>query len=212
MRTVGQILREARESKLLSLEDVEKQTKIRVELLQALESNNFDKLPPATFIQGFIKNYGSLLGLNNVKLLAIFRRDYEAKKHPPKVLESFSNPMTQKKFRLTPGKILGVVIVLIILCFFAYLWVEYRQFVGAPELQVSSPVDQQSVDVPQVVVGGDTDPEAKVTINNQEVGLDNKGHFRVEVKLSASTNEIDVASTSKFGQSAKVKRTVFVRK
>jgi cytoskeletal protein RodZ len=212
MRTVGQILREARENKLLSLEDVEKQTKIRVELLQALESNNFDKLPPATFIQGFIKNYGSLLGLNSEKLLAIFRRDYEAKKHPPKIMDTFSNPINQKKFRLTPAKVLGVVVVLIIICFFAYLWVEYRQFVGAPQLQISSPVDQQTVDVPQVIVEGTTDPEAKVTVNNQEVSLDNIGHFRVEVKLSESTNEIEVASTSKFGQSAKVKRTVFVRK
>ncbi len=64
MRTVGQILKEGRETKLFSLEDVEKHTKIRKGLLEALEANDYDKLPPPTFIQGFIKNYGRVLGLD----------------------------------------------------------------------------------------------------------------------------------------------------
>src|SRR5260221_10256078 len=98
MRTVGKILREARVEKLLSLDEVEKHTKIRKELLEALEADNFDKLPPSTFVQGFIKNYGKYLGLDAGKLLAVFRRDYEAGKHPDMVLESLSNPLKERKF------------------------------------------------------------------------------------------------------------------
>jgi cytoskeletal protein RodZ len=212
MRTIGQILKETRESKLLTLEDVEKQTKIRKELLEALERNDFDKLPPATFIQGFIKNYGKLLSLDTEKLLAMFRRDYEARKHPPQIMESFSNPIKNKKFRITPAKILGLVVVLIILGFLSYLWVEYRQFVGAPPLQVNSPKDQQVVDIPTVLVEGSTDPDTKVTVNNQEIGVDGNGHFSEEIKLSASTNQVEIVATSKFGHPAKTTRTVFVKK
>ncbi len=212
MRTVGQTLKETREAKLLTLEDVEKHTKIRKELLEALERNDFEKLPPTIFIQGFIKNYGKFLGLNTEKLLAIFRRDYESNKHPPVVLESFSNPLKNTKFRITPAKILGVVVVLIILGFFAYLWVEYRQFVGAPNLDVSSPQDQQTVEIPTVLVEGNTDPEVKVSVNNQDIGVDKSGHFKEEIKLSSSTNNVDIVATSKFGQSNKITRTVFVKK
>lgn len=212
MRTVGQILKETREAKLYSLEDVEKQTKIRKELLQALEADDYKKMPPTTFIQGFIKNYGKFLGIDSDKLLAIFRRDFEAGKHPPKIMESFSKPLENKKWVLTPSKLLAVVVSIVIVCFFAYLWVEYRQYVGAPELSVSSPQDQQTVETTSVIVEGKTDPESKLTINNQEIGLDKSGNFKEEIKLSASSNTVSVVSTGKFGQQSKIERTVFVKK
>lgn len=212
MRTVGQILKDARELKLYTLEEVEKHTRIRKELLEALEKDEYHKLPPATFVQGFIKNYGSFLNLDTSKLLAVFRRDFESKKHPPLVMQSFSKPIKTKKFRITPSRVLGVIVFIIILGFFSYLWVEYRQFVGAPALLVNSPSDQQTVDVTTVLVSGTTDPETKITVNNQEIGVDNSGHFQEDIKLSGSTNTVTVVATSKFGQSAKVERTVFVKK
>lgn len=212
MKTVGQTLKEAREAQFYTVEDVEKHLRIRMELLEALESDNYSKLPPATFIQGFIKNYSKFLGLDSEKMLALFRRDFEAKKHPPRVLESFKSPAEKWGFRITPSRVIGVVVSLLILSFFAYLWVEYHQFVGAPNLTVVTPSDQQSVDTPQVTVEGNTDPEVRVAVNNQDIGVDGQGHFREEIKLSGSTNTITITATSKFGKTAKVERTVFLRK
>src|SRR5262245_43946075 len=120
MRTVGQILRETREAKFYTLEEIEKHTKIRREMLKALEEDDYEKLPPLTFIQGFVKNYGKFLGIDSSKLLAVLRRDFEAKKHPPMILESFSKPMTSKKIFITPSRLIGVVVAIIIIGFFAY--------------------------------------------------------------------------------------------
>ena len=211
MRTVGQLLKEAREAKLYTLDEVEKHTKIRKELLRALEDDNYTKLPPITFIQGFVKNYGKFLGLDSEKLLAVLRRDFEASKHPPVVMESFSKPLTRKRVFVTPSRLIGVVVAVIVISFFAYLWFEYRQFVGAPELQVNSPSQGQTVEVTSISVEGSTDPDAKVTVNDQEVGLNPEGKFKEEVKLSSSVNTISVVSTSKFGQSTKVDRTVYIK-
>lgn len=212
MRTVGEILKETREAKLYTLEDIEKHTKIRKELLEALEADDFNKLPPATFVRGFIKNYGRFLNLDTEKLLAIFRRGFEKDKHPDVVLQSFTNPVDKKRFRLTPGRLIGLVLVLIVLGFFSYLWVEYRGFVGAPNLVVDSPKDQETVDIPEVLVSGHTDPEVKVSINDQDIGVDGGGNFKEDIKLSSTTNQVIVKATSKFNQSAIVSRTVFVKK
>jgi len=209
---VGKILKEARQDRLLSLDEVERHTKIRKELLEALESDDWGKLPPLTFIQGFIKNYGKFLNLDTNKLLAVFRRDFEASKHPDVVLESFKKPLRERRFFLTPTRLLGIVVVLVVFGFFAYLWVEYRQFVGAPMLDIARPQNQQTVEIPTVIVQGKTDPEAKVKVNNQDIGVDKEGNFKEEIKLSASTNTVTITSTSKFNQTAKVERTVFVRK
>ncbi len=212
MRTIGQILKETREAKLYTLEDIEKHTKIRKELLKALEEDDFEKLPPTTFIQGFIKNYGKFLGLDTEKLLAIFRRGFEARLHPPVVLESFSNPINKSKFNITPYRVVVAAVALVIIGFFVYLWIEYRQFVGAPSLQVSSPQDQQTVDIPSVAVEGQTEPEVKVAINNQQVGVGSDGKFHEEIKLSSSINTIIITATGKFGQTSKVERTVILKK
>lgn len=211
MRTIGQLLKEAREAKLYTLDEVEKHTKIRKELLRALENNDYEKLPPLTFIQGFVKNYGKFLGLESDKLLAVLRRDFEATKHPPSVMESFSKPLGKKRFLVTPSRLIGAVVAIIIVTFFAYLWFEYRQFVGSPVLEVNSPSQGQTVEVTTISVEGITDPDSKVTINDQQIGLDTEGKFKEEVKLSSSVNTISIVSTSKFGQSTKVERTVYIK-
>lgn len=212
MRTVGEVLKEAREQKLLTLEDVEKHTKIRQELLKALEENAFDRLPPPTFVQGFIKNYAKYLNLEEHKMLALFRRDYESRRHPPDVMESLLKPVERRRpIRLTTSKILSAVIAIIILVFFVYLWFEYRQFTGNPELTIRSPQNEQTVDSTSVLIEGHTDPESKVTVNDGEIGVDENGNFKEEVKLSSSRNQVIITSTNKFGRKTTQQFTVFVK-
>lgn len=212
MKTVGQILKEARELKLYTLDEIEKHTKIRKELLEALERDDFTKLPPPTFIKGFIKNYGRFLNLNTEKLLAVFRRDFELHKHPPVVMDTFTKPLKESKLRLSPARIIGGVIGLVVISFFVYLWIQYRQFVGAPPLEVASPQEAQTVEIPQILVEGKTDPEAKVKVNDQAIGVESSGSFSEEIKLSSSSNKVIITATSKFGKTTKIERTVFVRK
>ena len=211
MRTVGQVLKEEREKKFYTLDEIEKATKIRKELLEALEAGQYSKLPPPTFVQGFIKNYGKFLKLDADKLLAIFRREFSEVKHPPRILETFSNPMDKKKFKLTPARALGGVILSLIIIFFVYLWFEYRFLVGGPFLEVSHPVDQFSTASPVVEVTGRTDPEGSLSINNQEIGVDPTGKFSQEIKLSGDINTIEISAISKSGKVTKVERTVFLK-
>lgn len=212
MRTVGQVLKAEREKKFYTLEEIEKATKIRRSMLEALEADEYAKLPPPTFVQGFIKNYGRFLGLNAEQLLAIYRREFAEGKHPPRILETFSNPVDRKRFRLTPTKALGSVILGLIVIFFIYLWFEYRFLVGGPFLEVNFPTDQFNTNSSVIIVTGRTDPEAKVSINHQEIGVDLTGKFSQEIKLSDDINKVEITATAKTGKVTKVERTVFLKK
>ena len=44
-KTIGEVLRLARISQGLSLEELQRKTDIQLDLLEALETDNFDKLP-----------------------------------------------------------------------------------------------------------------------------------------------------------------------
>ncbi len=211
MRTVGQILREERERKFYTLDEVEKATKIRKELLQALEAGLYQALPPSTFVKGFIKNYGKFLNLNPEKLLAVFRREFSENKNPPRILDSFQNPLDDKKFKVTPTRVLISVISAFIIIFFIYLWFQYRFLVGSPFLEINQPFDQLSTSSTEVIVSGRSDPETKVSINDQEIQVDQTGKFSQQIKLSDNTNSIVIKATSKGGQQTKIQRTVFLK-
>lgn len=212
MRTVGQILKEARETKFYTLDEVEKSTKIRKELLVALESDDYSKLPPSTFVQGFIKNYAKFLGLDGQKLLAVFRREFSDQKHKPYVMDTFVKPLDKNKLKITPSRALSMVITLIVLSFFAYLWFQYRQFTGEPTLAIASPVDQLTTDNPMLVVSGKTDPEVKVMVNSQEIPVGIEGDFTQEINLSSQVNKISIIAVSKLGQKTQEERTVYLKR
>ena len=211
MRTVGQILKEEREKKFYTIEEVEKATKIRKELLEALEEGQYQKLPPSTFVQGFIKNYGKFLALDIEKLLAVFRREFSQAQHPPRILDSFSNPHKDKRFRITPTRVLASVVFALIIIFFIYLWFEYRFLVGTPFLEVNQPADQFNASSSEIIVSGRTDPEAKVAINDQQIAVDQNGKFTQAIKLSENINSITISAISRTGQQTKLQRTVFLK-
>ena len=73
MESVGKLLSEARIAKGLSLEKVSEEVNIRLAYLEALENDEYSKLPEEVFIKGFIRNYGNFLGLNGPELVNLYK-------------------------------------------------------------------------------------------------------------------------------------------
>jgi len=68
--TIGQQLREAREARSLTLEQVAQATHMRVYYLQALESGELSAIPSGAQARGFLRAYADFLNLNAEPLLA----------------------------------------------------------------------------------------------------------------------------------------------
>ncbi len=66
---IGHRLQEARHQKGLNLGDVERQTRIPRQYLQALEADQFGLLPAPVYARGFLRNYARFLGLDENELL-----------------------------------------------------------------------------------------------------------------------------------------------
>ena len=69
MSGIGEKLRKAREAKGLSISDIEKTTKIQSRYLEAIENNEFDKLPGDFYVRAFIRQYAQIVGLDGKELL-----------------------------------------------------------------------------------------------------------------------------------------------
>ena len=81
--SIGQQLREARQAKNLSLDQVSRVTHIRPRHLEALEAGNLDALPSVTQARGFLRTYALHLGLDPDALIARLGSDIERETPAP---------------------------------------------------------------------------------------------------------------------------------
>ncbi len=72
MGSFGERLRRERQKRGITLESVSASTKIRPHNLQALEKEEFDKLPGGIFNKGFVRSYARFLEMNEEDVLKEF--------------------------------------------------------------------------------------------------------------------------------------------
>ncbi|MBQ2995566.1 MAG: helix-turn-helix domain-containing protein [Peptococcaceae bacterium] len=65
MQGIGTILKKERESKKITLEQVEEATKIRRKYLEAIENERFEVLPGEVYVKGFVAAYLKYLGIKD---------------------------------------------------------------------------------------------------------------------------------------------------
>jgi cytoskeletal protein RodZ len=71
--SLGEKLKNARESKYIDFDQASKDTKIAIRYLEALENEDFSGFPGEAYITGFLRNYGAYLDLDVQELLSIYR-------------------------------------------------------------------------------------------------------------------------------------------
>ncbi len=97
MPTVGERLRQAREARGMSAADVAQVLKLSLRQVEALENGDWAKLPGATFIRGFVRNYARAVQLPSEPLLAELQA-------PPPELPRLDRPRGTTAVLPEPGR------------------------------------------------------------------------------------------------------------
>jgi len=148
---LGTRLREARESRGISFEQAEKETRIRRAFLQALEEERYDALPEDVYARGFIRNYARYLGLDAEELLTLYKKAVGASVASiPQVLNEPLSPRDGPS--IGSGILIGAMVVIIIALAGWYIY--HRFYLGvepwpltllkAPPATVAPPTATQS--------------------------------------------------------------------
>ena len=209
MQKVGDYLKKNRIDRGLTLSQVSSETKIKESYLTALENNDWVKLPPSTFVKGFIRNVAVAIGADPNVAVAIFRREFDESKrtgHAKPFLTRIGSPF----LKFTPGRLVGLSFVFVGIIFVVYLVSQLRIFTGAPSLSIENPASNTRVSTTSISVSGKTDPNVTLAINGQQFPIDNDGRFVGPVRLAEGLNEVEIVAESKSGKKTTVKRTVIV--
>ena len=126
----GERLRRAREEKGLSQEEACKHLRLSTSYMRALEQDDYDRLPEAPFIKGYLRNYARFLGLPAEELARQFQqrvdelRQYEREREQAALDDAPSN----REWRLPALAVLAVVLLVAV-----GWWLWPRDELSAPD-------------------------------------------------------------------------------
>lgn len=201
MLSVGEILKRERLNKNLTLEDVERTTRIRKKNLEAIEESNWKIFSSKTYISGVIGTYARFLSLENDKLQAFFRREYgetEDLGFKRGVSRGHLTPQTKRIFRLA--------LLVIGLAFVVYFGFQLNIYFTPPKVVILEPTKTSFRREDKIQIVGQTEKEAIVMINGERVYLDSENKFRTYVPLAQPKNEVTITVTGANGRKTVVKK------
>jgi cytoskeletal protein RodZ len=210
----------ARERKGVDLVRAERDTKIRVRYLSALERGDYRDLPGAVYTKGFLRNYAIYLGLDPEDVLRQWRRERgeqtapEAVIVPPRPLEEPSRPL-----HFSPSVVVAALLTAGVILFFVYLGSQLLRYSKPPELSVTKPatavvsVDENAT---TYLLAGMTSPGSIVTVTaagraELTATAQSSGEWSVQVDLRRGQNRFQISARNpETGKEAETPREVVI--
>src|SRR5215468_451887 len=133
--TFGERLKRERELREISISELTKSTRISERFLQALENEDWEKLPGGVFGRGFVRTIARYLGLDEESLLA----EYDAARGDaaPAAASARQEDRIPRAPRWIPIAAVVAIVLLLVALFFVgrYAWHRYRAH-QAPRLSL----------------------------------------------------------------------------
>jgi cytoskeletal protein RodZ len=196
---LGQYLKEKRQSKNFSLEKLSQKTKISVNILKNLENNDFENLPSAAYIKGFVKNYVRVFGLpldeaiNKMEFtyLKVLGKPFPALDHT-KQFEKTTERSSEELPQQTPAELLNKVESIVensrSFLPFIILFIVIGGVVGGYQI-ISSIIDKESAAQRPKDLGPKIESSAALVLKSKSTQETQVSNENKEVETSSTTQE-----------------------
>lgn len=142
MTELGQKLKEAREAKGLTIDQLHEITKIQKRHLVAIEEGNYDVLPGAFYARAFIKQYADAVGLNGEELLVEHQSTIpqSEKREVPQVSTGQKTQETMQKSSSWPiaDHMPKILVALLVIAVGVVIWFVFQALTGKGDEKVPS--------------------------------------------------------------------------
>lgn len=208
-RFLGDYLKQRRLSFNIELSEIERDTGIRPDYIDALERRDFEKLPADIYLIPITKQYARYLGLDAdavVNQLKEEKIDYLNHQNQltieNKLVLSHTTPITGKKIFISLAtSILGLVVF--------YIVQQFYQVSSPPDIVIFEPATGITVSSNNILVKGKTSNASKIEFNGKVINTDNEGQFNIPIDLKNGENTIAIVATSNNGQKNGENLTVY---
>lgn len=207
IKSFGDLLRQKREDKGLSLEKLESLTNIKRINLENLENERFEKLPPKIYIKGIIAKYCKYVDLDENDILKRFDQYFVEHRDSEVVLRrnaTFSvNDNKRRVFDINK-----IVIGILLSLFSVFLIFQLSLLILPPKITVIEPASEMSYTNSAIHILGKVSRTKILNINEQSVVFEKDGSFDYLLALEPGTNNIQISAKNQLGRKSTVIRSV----
>ncbi|MEC7277438.1 MAG: helix-turn-helix transcriptional regulator [Bdellovibrionota bacterium] len=170
--SLGNFLKQERESKGINIKSVSQSTKISTTNLEYLEEDNLAALPDKAYVIGYVKSYSRLLGLDVNFCLELLNKTYQAQgsaPSDPKIVIPQAQNSPQMDEQAPIGKIVAIVVMVIILLGLSWFFMSRSGETPETKEEVITEVseDQSETEVVQTL---NADTPLQDDISDQPIG------------------------------------------
>ncbi|OGD25613.1 hypothetical protein A2819_02580 [Candidatus Azambacteria bacterium RIFCSPHIGHO2_01_FULL_40_24] len=215
---LAEFLKRKRQEKNLTLDRLSDLTKIQLYHLEALESGQFEKLPPTVYCVGIFKRLSKFLDADENEIIETYKNKIESSTLTAPSDSAYSNfpfqtgntPIAKKKsyFILTPSKLMMFSGGLLLILLSSYLWYQFNFLMGPPNL-IIKPSEDAITKEETILINGRTDNGIDLTINGENTYVDSKGGFEKNIQLATGVNIIEIKAVNNFGKVSTIIRQIF---
>lgn len=171
MKELVELLKQARQEKQISLEEVSSQTKIQRRYLEAMERGDFSLFAGEVYARGAICNYAEIVGLDPREVMALYHRlkgeTAPAEAIPVEPEKTEPRPRSYGPERQGPSLTAGVV-VLVLLLIAGSIWFASRYFdqsaPGEPGRTGDPARDEPGEAQPEPTIPGEAEVMMELTV------------------------------------------------
>ncbi len=206
-QTLGEKLKNMRGEVNLTLSEMATKTKIRKAYLKAFETGAYNKLPDPIYARNLLKTYVKTLGGE----VSYFLDQFEHERGTCDFVKKARLPRQRASaFQLfVASKLVKVAILFVlVLGITSYIGFQVKTIIEPPTLMVHAPADGYLTKDATIIVSGQSDSGAHVTINGTPVLLSQDGSFEEEIVLERGTNVITIEGTKRYSRVATEYRRV----
>ncbi|MBI4085400.1 MAG: helix-turn-helix domain-containing protein [Candidatus Liptonbacteria bacterium] len=178
-------------------------TGVSLQHLEAIFSGNYDRLPPAPYLKGYISRLGDVLDFDSDEAWEHIKK-FANPKSSGKADELPKNRFSQKPIG---GYLVAGAVALVLLI---YLGFRFYTISGTPVITVTYPTEDMTVVYGNYInITGKVSNSDELRIGNEQIEVQPNGEWQKTVMLSPEMNNIEITAKKFLGKETKVALRVF---
>lgn len=202
-KDVKTLLSETLELKNLNIERLAQITGVPERYLWAIQNLEIDKLPPAPYVKGYIEKISKALNLHHEELWELYKKELEHK-----TSGTYDKlPVNRFAIKHIPKTIQFLIVIAVLVLIYGL--VNLSHLLGEPKLIISNPpAPIITVSENIAVLSGETKQRDKLTINGEEIFVNQDGTFSKEYLLQPGFNSIEFKVKRFLGREKTITRQI----
>lgn len=207
----GAYLRNVREQKGITLEKASQDSKIVRTLLEAIEQDNYQKLPPPVYLKGLIKKYAHYLHLDEEKIL-----DFYQKSNGRKLSSGEKDLLPYNRFRVSRSRFSQIfslifrqlIRFLLIILLLGYFLFELSQFLLPAQILLYYPPKDFITSNPNLEISGKVMRSKILYLQEKEINFNEEGLFKEQITLNPGLNTLELKAVNSLGRETILQQNV----